>query len=202
MLMTSRILFSCALAVVILGGSSACGDVVGTPIAAGGDALANDGSNTTDGGGGADDSSTPPDDGGADARAPATIVVEVTTNVLGQNCMPVVPPDPVTAQGKWKIQNRGATPVGPVTITGATFLDGATNAPVATFAVTSAPLSVAAGSNGETTYTKDADSIDPKKGCATLECNKPYIVELAYSGPGVPSGAKARSAAAWMGCVY
>ncbi len=197
-------MFSALVAFGALSALVACGDTVGTPIVPSGDALTTGPGSSTDAG------DTTPEVGQGDASggdageepAPGDFVATVTVDVFGQNCMPAVPPDPVTLQGRLKIENTGKTPIGPVTITSAAFLDPTTKQVVGTFAATASTPAVAPGATSDVVFTKTADSLNPGNGCATVKCNNAYLVRLELSGAGIGSGATATSAEANVGCVF
>lgn len=161
---------------------------------------------------GTDSEAAPPDAGGdgADAgatgdasadAASSTLDVEVNVDTLFQNCMPIVPSDPVTVQGSVKVTNNGTSPVGPLTFANGRFLDGKL-ASLASFAVDTTTQVLAPGAKATVLFEKTASSLTPANGCQTLACNSEVTVELSFAGPGVPAGAHARSKPETVSCAF
>lgn len=151
-----------------------------------------------DGGGGADASS----DGGLTGDgAVAGLEVDVTVDALAQDCMPIVAPDPATVQGTLMIKNNTTSQVGPFVFTDATVYTASGTQVVATFKVDTTTQQIAANGTGASVFEKQQSTLAPKNGCATLACGSDFVIELAFSGPGAPAGAKARSKAKTMLCT-
>ena len=150
---------------------------------------------SSDGDGGARDASADVD---VDAPAPP---VEGTLEVdtLFQDCMPAVAPDPLTLQGLLRLENEGASPVGPLTFASGRFLRG--GAQVATFAVDTVTQILPPGGKAEVLVEKQPGTLSPKGGCAVLTCDETVVVELAFTGPGI-SGAGTVRGEAKVSCVF
>ena len=100
-----------------------------------------------------------PSDAAVDAPT-ATFTAMTAVTTLAQNCMPAVPPDPLTLGGTITLTNTGAVPIGPITLSAGAvtrLLGGDT---LATFAVTPVTLLVVApGRSGTVAFTKTAGSL-------------------------------------------
>jgi hypothetical protein len=194
---------SVALALVF----AACGQ---TPPGDGGDDAS-----VPDASAGTDGAPTPTDAGRGDALTDAgadgpaspdgstgelEIAVDVAT--LFEDCMPIVAPDPVTVQGTLSIKNKGASPAGPLVFAEAAVYDATGATRVATFKVDTTTQPIPAGGKVDTVFEKQVDTLAPKGGCATVACNADYVVELAFSGPGAPPGARARAKPKKMTCAF
>lgn len=182
--------------VIVLAGCGATASVDGTDAGGGGaDAAGADaGGGGADGGGG---------DGGADGAAPAaSLDVTLAVDALFQNCMPSVPPDPISLTATVTVKNLGAAPAGPLTFSTGRFL-GATSAVLAAFDVeaTGASPVIAPGATAAIPIAKKVGSVSPANGCSTLACSSEPVVEIAYAGASVAAGATAQ-AAATVGCAY
>lgn len=132
--------------------------------------------------------------------APAPLVggtLEVDT--LFQDCMPAVAPDPLTMQGLLRLENEGASPIGPLTFASGRFLRG--GAQVATFEVDTVTQIISPGGKAEVLVEKQPGTLSPKGGCAVLTCNEDVVVELAFTGPGV-SGAGTVRGEAKVSCAF
>lgn len=181
--------FSAALTVLAL----ACGDLQGTPIVADQPNDHLDGASVVESG---------VADSGSDGPVTPLGKSELATVAFGQNCMPVIPSDPVVMEAKLAITNPGTRAVGPIEITAAKFLDPLTLTPVATFnASITLPAMVPAGTTTVLAVTKTNDSLAPSDRCDTLTCGKEFVVELTFSGPGAEP-TTVRSAAKAIGCVF
>jgi hypothetical protein len=129
--------------------------------------------------------------------------IQVTLGVdeLYQDCLPVVPPDPVSFTGSLLVQNVGSTPVGPLTFSRGHFLDGSLIV-LAAFEVDTTVAVVGPGASATAVVEKRRDSMVPGQGCELLACDSGLVVELPYAGPGVPSGAYVRSSRTDLACGY
>lgn len=200
-------LYGAALAAVILGliacgGSSSEVPPPGSgPDAGSGDAGTTTDSGSADTGGGADGGGSADGGGGFDA-ATGDLVVEVDVSTIFQNCMPIVAPDPLTVQGSLKIDNNGAAPAGPLVFKDATVYDAAGATKLATFSVDTTTQVIAARDKTTSVFEKQSASLAPQSGCAALSCNTEVVVELSFSGPGAPPGAKARAKPKKVNCAF
>jgi hypothetical protein len=202
-----RLAFGTTCAAIVLAMTAACGDSSPTTPGEGEadastDAPGGDGSTDAglDGATGAD----APADGGGGGDSGTTIgdlEVEIGVDALAQNCMPIVAPDPATVQGTLTIKNNGKSPVGPLVFTQATVYPAAGGQPVATFEVDTTTQEIAVNGTGTSVFEKQKGTLAPMNGCATLACDTLFVIELAFSGPGAPPGAKMRSKPKKMLCT-
>ena len=144
-------------------------------------------------------------DGAADSAAdalPSTLDVVLVIDSLFQNCMPIVSPDPVSVQGNLKITNKSASAVGPITFKNGAFLNAMTLAQIATFKLDTTTPIIQPGATSQALVEKKAGTMVPAGGCQTLTCGAEFVVELAYTGPGVPAGAVVRAPATKNSCAF
>lgn len=176
--------------------------------------IAGDDAGAAEAGASPDGSPTPTDGAAGDASADAregsaafdgsTGELEVAVDVatLFEDCMPIVAPDPVTIQGTLSIKNKGASPAGPLVFAEAAVYDASGATRIATFKVDTTTQPIPAGAKVDTVFEKQADTLAPKGGCATVACNAEYVIELSFSGPGAPPGAAARAKPKKMTCAF
>lgn len=119
---------------------------------------------------------------------------------LFADCMPAVPPDPVNLSGHIEMLNNGSIPVGPVLLGGGRLISAA-GAELGTFDVSPiAPTVVKPGEGLSLPVDKVPGSLKTAAACAL--CGKALKVELAYSGAGIPSGARMLSSEVSLSCAY
>lgn len=115
-----------------------------------------------------------------------------------QDCMPIVPFDPVGASFTLELTNSGDGPAS-ATVTSATFFD-AGGMQAATIDVMPAAFGPIDGGDSSTfAVNKVANSMMPANGCETLQCNQSYTLELVLDVDGVEVTA---SDTAQVGCVF
>ena len=119
---------------------------------------------------------------------------------LWADCMPAVPPDPVSLTGHAEFLNSGGATLGPIQLGQARLVDLAGNQ-LGTFEVKPiAPLTLKPGEGGSPAVEKVAGSFKPAGACQY--CGKPARVELGYSGAGIPAGARMVSSQVALSCAY
>lgn len=117
------------------------------------------------------------------------------------DCMPAVPPDPVTLTGHVEFLNNGSISVGPIQFTGAKIVSP-TGVGLATFEVQPiAPFVIKPGEGLSPQVKKVPDTLKIAEGACGL-CGKSVRVELTYAGAAVPVGAKVVSSDVTMSCAY
>lgn len=115
-----------------------------------------------------------------------------------QDCMPIVPFDPVGASFTLALTNPGDGPAS-ATVSSATFLDVG-GMPVATIDVVPDAFGpIDAGDSVMTIVNKVADSMMPANGCETLQCGGSYTLELVLDVDGMEVIA---SDTTQVGCVF
>jgi hypothetical protein len=136
-----------------------------------------------------------------DLSTPFGMVTASLSNVLiTENCMPIVPPDPVNITASIKITNTGNVPIGPVSVAGGDVLQNLN--PIASFAAQPVQTPVLMPGQSQTLQvTKVANSVMPAKACATLPCNGGVNLAVPYAGPGIPNGNRAVSGLTFVTCV-
>ncbi len=99
----------------------------------------------------------------------------VHITMQGQNCQPVVAPDPMTLTGTVDVDNFGTRDIGPITASEGIFVlpDGTELARFA-FAPITIPT-VAHGAAGHASFTKTAGSLMPASGCSAVPCGSAVI---------------------------
>jgi hypothetical protein len=150
------------------------------------------------------------------AQPPFTTGIEARCNafVVGATCDPSVhAEDPLQIEATLTVKNvsLGFPPVGPIVVTDASLRDPAGDLR-ATFDVQAAPIPVLPiGRSGTTIVGKVPGSLLTKNGCGVCTlvasgacgaplCGAPVILDLGYSGPGIPSGSHV-PCVAMMGCL-
>ena len=137
----------------------------------------------------------------APSDGPADLVVTVEMPMLLQDCMPIIPPDPLRLSALLRVDNRGPAPAGPVTAMAGRLLTLG-GQPIATFSVKAIQLGpVAAGQSATAPVDKNADSLNPAMMCGTVACGMDVIVALTYSIAGGPPR-EARSSSTAVMCVF
>lgn len=127
-----------------------------------------------------------------------TLDAEMSDLQIFQDCMPIVPFDPVNASFTLALTNTGDGPA-TATVSSATFLS-AGGAPVATIGVSPGAFGpIDAGDSTSTVAAKTPDSLMPAGGCATLQCGQRYTLELVLDVDGAEVIA---SDTATVGCVF
>jgi hypothetical protein len=115
-----------------------------------------------------------------------------------QDCMPIVPFDPVDASFTLELTNPGDGPAS-ATITSATFLDVGGVLAATIDVVPDAFGPIDGGDSVMMIVSKVADSMMPANGCETLQCGSSYTLELVLDVDGVEVIA---SETAQVGCVF
>jgi hypothetical protein len=136
-----------------------------------------------------------------DGGGTVSLTAMVTVGSIGQNCMPIVAPDPLSVSGSVDVSNTGTATIGPITSTSGAILSES-GMEIATFAID--PISIAAigpGATGSATFTKTSGTLMPANGCETVPCNATVRVAIDLSGPNIPSGARAISAISRVECA-
>jgi len=147
----------------------------------------------------------PPDVGrdlpsAVDAQVNHDLFAALFVEKLFADCMPMVPPDPVNLAGHFEMLNNGGIPVGPIQL-GDGRLIGAAGAEFGTFDVNPIlPTVMKPGEGLSINVEKVPGSLKPAGACAL--CGTSLRVELAYSGAGVPAGAKMLSPEVSLSCAY
>ena len=115
-----------------------------------------------------------------------------------QDCMPIVPPDPVNASFILELVNTGDVPAS-ATVTSALFVDLG-GMPVAAIDVVPAAYGpIPVGGSSMTGVNKVGGSLLPANACETLECGASYTFELTLDVDGTEVIA---SESLVMGCVF
>jgi hypothetical protein len=115
-----------------------------------------------------------------------------------QDCMPIVPFDPVDASFTLELTNPGDGPAS-ATVTSATFLDVGGMLAATIDVVPDAFGPIDGGDSVMTIVSKVADSMMPANGCETLQCGGSYTLELVLDVDGVEVIA---SDTTQVGCVF
>lgn len=135
-----------------------------------------------------------------------TAMTAITT--ISQNCMPAVPPDPLTLSGSVTINNTGTVPIGPIPLATGQLIRLLGGETLATFALTPVTIPMIAPGRSETvTFTKSAGTLAGvgdagARGCDIVMCNTPIRVVIPLAGGGVPMGSRAASEPATLPCVF
>lgn len=135
---------------------------------------------------------------GATTGGMAMLDAQLTNLQIFQDCMPIVPPDPVGASATLALTNLGDASAS-ATVTSATFLD-AGGSQVATLDVSPGAFGpIPAGGSDMAAVSKVPGSLLPAAGCEVLQCDQSYALELVLDVDGVEVVA---SDAAIVGCVF
>jgi hypothetical protein len=129
-----------------------------------------------------------------------SVFITLIVKDLYADCMPMVPPDPLTLIGHAELLNNGSIAVGPIQFTAGRILR-ATGEELGAFSVKPiAAYVIKPGEGLSPAIEKVPGSLTPAFDCSS--CGKPVRVELAYAGAGLPAGAKIISADVTIGCAY
>lgn len=123
----------------------------------------------------------PPVDSGPGPEPDGEIEIELVVDALAQSCQPVVPPDPVTVQGRITIRNKSNVALGALKFAKGNFL-GTGGQTIAGFATDTTTQPIQPNGTRDFLFEKTSKSMAPAAGCATVACNREVIVELAYTG--------------------
>lgn len=135
----------------------------------------------------------------ADATS-AGLYIALKIETFFANCMPSVPPDPITLKGHVELLNNGTLNVGPLQLSAGTILS-ATGAVAGTFNVKSSTSAVVKPGEGlSVPIEKVPGSLQNAAACGM--CGKSVRIRLAYAGAGIPTGAKVTSVAVTLSCAY
>jgi hypothetical protein len=152
------------------------------------------------------DSGSGPDNGlkkdmpSTDARVNHSLYAAFFVHQLFADCMPSVPPDPVSLTGHAEFLNNGSIPVGPIQFTGAKIV-ALTGEVLYTFDVKPiASFVIKPGEGLSPQVEKVADSLKPAGACSL--CGTSIRVTLGYTGAGIPAGATITSADVALSCAY
>ena len=111
---------------------------------------------------------------------------EMSGLMIFQDCMPIVPSDPVGVSFTVSLTNTGDAPAS-ASVVSATFVDGGGMA-VGTIDVAPAVLGpVPVGDTTMTALMKVPNSLNPASGCGVVMCNQAYDLELVLEVDGVQS---------------
>lgn len=138
-------------------------------------------------------------EGGSGSGGMASFDASMSNLQIFQDCMPIVPPDPVGVSFELTVTNTGDAPIGAVSVVSATFVNGM-GMDVGTFDVAPngfGPIAVGESSGG--VMMKIADTLMPPNGCGVVMCNQVYDVELELDVDGTPGTA---SSSANVDCVF
>jgi hypothetical protein len=128
----------------------------------------------------------------------ASLDATMASLAISQDCMPVVPPDPVNASFVLSLDNTGDVAAS-ASVTSAAFLD-AGGMQVATLDVVPDAFGpIAAGDSSMTMVSKAAASLVPSNGCNVLLCGQAYTLELRLDVDGTEVIA---SDVGVVGCVF
>jgi hypothetical protein len=143
----------------------------------------------------ADLSSPPADFSGID------ITGSLSSVMITMNCMPSVPPDPVSISATLRLTNNGTIDVGPVTVTHGEVLQNL--ASIATFSIMPMTTTgvIPPGQSATLSIDKIPGTVMPANGCSTLTCNGGVQLSIPYSGPNVPPGNRAVSSLTLVTCT-
>jgi hypothetical protein len=151
---------------------------------------------------GTDTTAGPTTDGsttdGSTTDGPGMLDAQLANLQIFQDCMPIVPADPVGANALLELTNLGDGPVA-VTVTSAAFRDVG-GMQVATLGVVPAAFGpIAVGAVEVAAVAKVGDSLVPAAGCGVLQCGALYTLELVLDADGTEVIA---SDAAPVDCVF
>jgi hypothetical protein len=136
----------------------------------------------------------------ADATPSPGLYIALKIETFFANCMPSVPPDPITLKGHAELLNNGTLNVGPLQLSAGTILS-ATGAVAGTFNVKSSTSTVVKPGEGlSVPIEKVPGSLQNAAACGM--CGKSVRIRLAYAGVGIPTGAKVTSVAVTLSCAY
>lgn len=139
--------------------------------------------------------------GDADDAGRVSFISSVHVNTLMQDCMPIVPPDPLQFSGTLDLMNTGTLPVGPVMASEA-IVAAADGHELARFAIEPVTLAVVApGAMGSVMVAKRAGTLMPAMGCTAVPCGMLARVRLPITGPNVPPGTIANSPLTTVMCA-
>jgi hypothetical protein len=183
-ILVAALVAACSGATTTIGGEDTSDAGASSDGGGGVDGAASDGGGRSDGGA-ALDGTLPPVDAN-NGRVDAKIVI----TQLSENCQPPVANDPVLVIGTLTLANGTTATIGPGAIDLGAFLEPAGKV-VATFNLDKNGLpAIPSGGTATVPLTKTAGSLSKPDGCNTLVCGKPYIVQLAISGKGIPAGTR------------
>ena len=124
-------------------------------------------------------------EGGSTDGGMASIDAAMSGLMIFQDCMPIVPPDPVGASFTLELTNTGDVPAS-ATVVSATFINAGGMA-VGTIDVSPNAFGpIAVGGNSMTVVTKVPNSLTPPNGCGVVQCFQGYSLELELDVDGSP----------------
>jgi hypothetical protein len=135
-----------------------------------------------------------------DAQGNPSLYAAFFVHQFFADCMPSVPPDPVSLTGHAEFLNNGSIAVGPIQFSGGKIV-ALTGEVLYTFDVKPiASFVIKPGEGLSPQVEKVVDSLKPAGACSL--CGTSIRVTLGYTGAGIPAGATVTSADVALSCAY